>query len=204
VVYPPVATADFEVPRRGAEHFVTAGRLVGYKRFDLMVEAFRRRPDLKLVVIGEGPESARLKATAPRNVEFTGRIKRREMLDLYSNARAFLHAAVEDFGIAPVEAQAAGLPVIGLGDGGLLETVVPPGTGAAVTGIHFARQTVEGLLDALIEFERHEDAIDPEACRRNARRFDGSVFRRRMAAILNEALARRNEPGGAEVRVAAE
>jgi glycosyltransferase involved in cell wall biosynthesis len=206
VVYPPVSTKAFEVARRGSDHFVTAGRLVGYKRVDLMVEAFARRPDLKLVVIGEGPELRRLRANAPRNVEFTGRIPRAEMLDIYGNARAFIHAAVEDFGIAPVEAQAAGLPVIGLGQGGVLETVVPPGARQPITGVHFADQTADALLAGLADFERHEDTIDPESCRRNARRFDESVFHRRMAAILSDALARRDDLSGhaTGTRVAAE
>jgi glycosyltransferase involved in cell wall biosynthesis len=188
VVYPPVATTAFGVARRWPSHFVTAGRLVGYKRFDLVVRAFARRPDLKLVVIGEGPELSHLKSIAPKNVEFTGRIARRDMLDIYADARAFIHAAVEDFGIAPVEAQAAGLPVIALGKGGALETIVGLGAGPAPTGVHFAEQTVDGLLDGLSVFEEYEDRFNPDTCRRNARRFDESVFRRRMSVILDQAL----------------
>ncbi|MEO8668809.1 MAG: glycosyltransferase, partial [Bauldia sp.] len=206
VVYPPVATAEFDVPRRGSDHFVTAGRVVGYKRVDLICEAFARRPDLKLVVIGEGPELRRVKSIAPKNVTFTGRLPRPEMLDIYANSRAFIHAAVEDFGIAPVEAQAAGLPVIGLGQGGILETVIERGDSRAATGVHFAEQTVDSLLAGLAAFERQGDAIDPEACRRNARRFDESIFRRRMSAILDQALARKDDhfEGFAGERVAAE
>jgi glycosyltransferase involved in cell wall biosynthesis len=206
VVYPPVATAEFDVPRRAADHFVTAGRLVGYKRFDLVVQAFARRPELKLVVIGEGPELPHLKSIAPKNVEFTGRIPRRQMLDIYAASRAFVYAAVEDFGIAPVEAQAAGLPVIGLGQGGILETVVGIGNGLPATGVHFSEQSVEGVLEGLGAFERHEDAIDPEACRAHARQFDESVFRRRMATILDQALMRKDDhfDRHASTRVAAE
>lgn len=180
VIYPPVQTERFAAERRAGRHFVTAARLVDYKRIDLIVQAFAQRPDLKLVVIGDGPDMSKLRSIATQNIELVGRVSDDEMRNIYAESRAFVFAALEDFGIAPVEAQAAGLPVIALGIGGTAETV-----NHGRTGILYREQTVGDLLEAIKNFEICESKLTPEACVANAGRFSASQFRRSMSELIN-------------------
>jgi glycosyltransferase involved in cell wall biosynthesis len=191
VVYPPVDTSRVDAggpaPDR-ADFYLTVSRLVPYKRVNLLVEAFRRRPDARLVVIGDGPERRRLEATAPANVTFLGYQPEAVVLDHFRRARAFLYAAEEDFGIVPVEAQAAGTPVVAYGRGGAGETIVGLGRPGA-TGVLFDEQTPEAVLAALERFERHADELTPEHCRRNAERFAGARFRDELCTAVEQAYA---------------
>jgi glycosyltransferase involved in cell wall biosynthesis len=191
VVYPPVDTSRVAAGGAASERgdfFLTVSRLVPYKRVNLLVEAFRRRPDARLVVIGDGPERRRLEATAPANVTFLGFQPEDVVLDHFRRARAFLYAAEEDFGIVPVEAQAAGTPVVAYGRGGACETIVGLGRPGA-TGVLFDEQTPEAVLAAIERFERHAGELTPENCRRNAERFAGARFRDEFTNAVEQAYA---------------
>jgi glycosyltransferase involved in cell wall biosynthesis len=177
VIYPPVEAGTGAVEARhpgGA--YVTVSQLVPYKRVDLLAEAFRRLPDRELIVIGEGPEQARIAAIAPRNVRMVGALSEVERDDWLRQARAFVFAAEEDFGIAPVEAQAFGVPVIAFGRGGTAETILGLDT-ATPTGVLFGEQKADAITCAVRDFERNEARIRPQACRANADRFAPARFR---------------------------
>lgn len=200
VVYPPVHVDRFaalpDAPR--GTHYVTLSRLVPYKRIDLIVEAFRRLPHLRLRVIGDGPDRARLEADRPANVEFVGRIGDREVAAELGAARAFVFAAEEDFGIAPLEAQAAGVPVIAYGKGGVLETI--RGSDAQhPTGVFFPEQTAASVAHAIELFEAHADRYTAAACRENAGRFAPERFRAAIGVVIADALRQRVATPGAPV-----
>lgn len=175
VVYPPVDT-EFFTPSaavaREAGLYVTASRMVPYKRMPMIVEAFASMPTRRLVVIGEGPDLARARALGAPNVSFLGRLGREGMRDWFRRASAFVFAAEEDFGIVPVEALGCGTPVIGYGRGGVRETVLDPDC-----GVLFESQTVEGLRDAVLRFESDAAMRDAgAACRAQAERFSEREF----------------------------
>lgn len=174
VIYPPVNTKAFAPSGRPPENFyLVVSRLVPYKRIDLAIETCNRL-GRRLVVVGTGPEEKRLRELAGPTVQLLGRRDDAELSDLYARCRAFLFPGLEDFGIAPVEAQAAGRPVIAFGEGGAGETVVH-----GETGLHFAEQSVDALAAAIEEVERR--TFDPTRCRANAQRFDVGHFREHMA-----------------------
>jgi glycosyltransferase involved in cell wall biosynthesis len=158
---------------------VTVSRLVPYKRVDVIVEAFRRLPERRLTIVGDGPERRRLARDLPRNVTLAGRLDDSKMAQMLGQARAFVFAAYEDFGIAAVEAQAAGTPVIAFREGGSSETIRDI-DGAEPTGVLFDAQTPEAIVAAIARFERA--TIDADACRRNAARFSEARFRAEFAA----------------------
>jgi glycosyltransferase involved in cell wall biosynthesis len=179
VIYPPVDVSGFSMGsgKRDA-YYLAVSRLVPYKKMDLIVEAFSAMPHRKLVVVGDGPELAKIKSKAGSNIELVGYQSREVIKDLMQHARALVFAAVEDFGITPVEAQACGTPVIALGKGGALETIVGLGTSKSPTGLFFAQQEVGSLIEAISTFERRSDEIEPAACRANAERFAQTRFLR--------------------------
>jgi glycosyltransferase involved in cell wall biosynthesis len=191
VIYPPVDTEFFtpatasvrgeEVKRE--EFYVTASRFVPYKRVDMIASAFRSLADRKLVVIGDGPDEAKVRAAAGLNVELVGRLSREEVRSYLRRARAFVFAAEEDFGIAPVEAQACGTPVIAFGRGGVMETVRGLDS-ATPTGVFYAEQTAEALAEAVRRFEALTRPISAEACRANALRFGAEIFRERFRSFV--------------------
>ena len=184
VVHPPVDTNAFTLnnaPR--TTNFITAGRIVQYKRIDLLVAAFRMRPNEQLIVIGDGPERHALAAGAPPNVHFSGRLPLPEMRAHMQSARAFLFAAEEDFGITPLEAQACGTPVIAFGRGAATETI--RGLDAeAPTGVFFGAQTPNAVVRALDDFDAYGSVITADACRNNAMRFATSRFDHGMRDVL--------------------
>jgi glycosyltransferase involved in cell wall biosynthesis len=196
VVYPPVdverfaatASAGDRDPRRSP--YVTVSRLVPYKRIDVIVDAFRELPDRTLVVVGDGPERARLSATLPPNVTLAGRLDDGATAAQVAAAAAFLIAAEEDFGIAPVEAQAAGTPVIAYGRGGALETVRGLDH-ARPTGLFFDEQTPAALAAAVRRFESARGRIDAADCREHARAFAPARFRAEFEGVVAATLARR-------------
>jgi len=142
VIYPPVDVTEFSIGTQRESFYLAASRLVPYKRMDMIVEAFAAMPDRKLVVVGDGPELAKVKAKAGPNVEILLYQPFEVLKDLMQRARAFVFAAEEDFGITLVEAQACGTPVIALGKGGALETVVGLGSRGRPTGLFFHKQQV--------------------------------------------------------------
>jgi glycosyltransferase involved in cell wall biosynthesis len=182
VIHPPVDVDRFAMRRDKEEFFLVASRMVPYKRVELVAEAFRRMPDRRLVIVGGGPCEAAVRAAAggATNIELRGHVGQDELVQLMQGARACLHAAEEDFGIALVEAQACGTPVIAFIRGGARDIVRPP-PAASPTGVLFPAQTADAIVAAMEQFDRHEYAITPEACRRNAMRFTRQRFR---AAIL--------------------
>jgi len=197
VIYPPVDTETFTPTATERESFyVTTSRLVPYKRIDLIMDAFAGLPDRQLVVIGDGPEASRLRARAAPNVRLLGRQPLPVLLDHLQRARAFVFAAVEDFGIAPLEAQACGTPVIALGQGGALETIRGLDS-PSPTGVFFADQTVESLRSAVMRFEQESSRIDPEACRANALRFRADRFRREFGEFVRDRYSRFRQEVGA-------
>lgn len=201
VIHPPV---DIEglTPNAGAraDYYLTVGRLMGYKRVDLMLEAFAALPDRRLVVIGDGPELAALRSKAPRNVQLLGwqpdEVVRRHLRE----ATAFIFAAVEDFGIAPLEAQACGTPVIALGRGGAAETIAGLES-TAPSGVLFDEQSAQALAAAVRRFESARAGITAAACRANAERFSAARFREQFSALLaREAAAWRDARAAAARR----
>lgn len=167
VLHPPVDVTRFTVGD-GGSRFVVLSELVPHKRIDLVVSVFTAL-GLPLTVIGDGPDLARLTALGGATVEFTGRIPDEEVESRLAACSALVQCSTEEFGIASVEAQASGRPVIALGQGGALETVVP-----GVTGILFGEPTAASLTAALEQFE--SGSFDPVACRRQAERFSPEVF----------------------------
>lgn len=194
VIYPPVRTQRYAMKAEKEDHYVTVSRLVSYKRIDLILDAFRMMPSRKLIVVGDGPEMPALRAACPPNVTLLGRQPDEVVAHHLQAARAFVFAAHEDFGISPVEAQACGTPVIAYGAGGSLETVRPPDSGAAPTGLLFPRQTAASLVDAVDAFEAAGPVFDPYACREWAERFSEARFKHQFAGCVDEAwsLWRRN------------
>lgn len=180
VIFPPVATQRFTLQARKQDYFLIASRMVPYKRVELVAEAFARMPQHRLVICGDGP-SLPLVQTAARgaaNIELRGRVSNEELVTLTQNARACVFMAEEDFGIATVEAQACGTPVLAFGKGGAVDIVQP-----GVTGLLFPEQSAASLQEAVTAFGTL--ALSPEACRANAERFSEAAF---CAAI--EAAAR--------------
>ncbi|MFM0692870.1 glycosyltransferase family 4 protein [Paraburkholderia graminis] len=188
VIPPPVNVDEFELCTHKEEFYLTASRMVPYKRIDLIVETFSTTPHRKLIVIGDGPEMAAIRAKAAPNVTILGYQAIGVLKSYLQRARAFVFAAEEDFGIVTLEAQACGTPVIAFGKGGSLETVVPVGD-AHPTGIYFGSQTVVSMLDAIDRFERQHEQITPAACRANAERFSAAVFRRAFMAEVTRTIA---------------
>lgn len=179
VVYPPVDTGAFALSEEREDFYLTASRLVPYKKIDVLVEAFAHMPHKRLVVIGEGPELGKLRAAATPNVTFMGYQNFEVLRSFVQRARGFVFAAREDFGIVLVEAQAAGTPVIAFGRGGAPETVRGLDC-ERPTGVLFDEQTPESVVGAIETFERESHRIVPSECRANALRFGVDRFRDEM------------------------
>lgn len=184
-IYPPVDVERFVFREDKENLYVTASRMVPYKRIDLIVEAFSEMPDKKLVVIGDGPEMKKIRSKASQNIEIIGYQPNHVMLDYMQRAKAFVFAAEEDFGITPVEAQACGTPVIAFGKGGALETIRPYGV-ERPTGLFFEKQNVESIIHAVNMFETLKHEILPSDCRENALRFSVDRFKREMSDYVDE------------------
>lgn len=176
VIYPPVNVSDFSFYDKKDDYYITASRLVPYKKVDLIVEAFSQMPDKKLVVIGNGPDFNKVKEKATPNIELLGYQSADVLKEYMQHAKAFVFAGEEDFGIAPVEAQACGTPVIAYGKGGVLETIRGYGEFRHPTGLFFKEQTVSSIVSAIHDFENISKDIKFEDCRENALRFSSENF----------------------------
>ncbi|MCQ0572072.1 glycosyltransferase family 4 protein [Klebsiella pneumoniae] len=181
VIYPPVDVERFSLCECKDDYYFTASRMVPYKRMDLIVEAFSHMPDKKLVVIGDGSEMDKIKSKATKNIEILGYQPNSVMQEHMRQAKAFVFAAEEDFGITPVEAQACGTPVIAFGKGGALETVK-----SNVTGILFERQEISSIIDAVNKFELNQDRISYMECRLNAENFSVPRFQNEISTYISE------------------
>lgn len=187
IIYPPVYVGEFSaLPKSKEDFYFTSSRMVPYKKIDLIVETFSKAfPDKKLIVIGDGPDFKRIKALAGENVTLLGYQKFDVLKDHLARAKAFIFAAEEDFGIAPLEAQASGTPVIAFGKGGALETIRGLDDGNP-TGLFFIEQTVTELTKAINLFEQNVDKISAESCVINAQRFSDSRFRSEFKKFVED------------------
>jgi glycosyltransferase involved in cell wall biosynthesis len=179
IIFPPVNTSRFTPASSVDDYYLMLGRLVPYRRIDLLIEAFNQlgRP---LIIAGQGRDRARLEAMAGPNVRFLGYVPDEQLPELIARCRAFLFPGEEDFGIAPIQAMAAGRPVIAYAAGGALETVVPG------TGILFETQSVEAIVEAVESYDPCE--ADPEFIRSHAMQFDTGVFRHKINAFVERCM----------------
>lgn len=172
VIYAPVDLRKFYIARDIGSYFLTGGRLVAYKRFDLTIKVFNKI-GWPLKIFGTGPEAKSLKKLARPNIEFLGRVSDNKLARFYAYARAFIFPQEEDFGITPLESMASGRPVIAYARGGALETVIP-----GKTGIFFERQDEKSLLAAIRGFR--ENDFNPAEIREYASQFDVRIFEKRI------------------------
>jgi len=180
VIYPPVDVDKFTLREAKEEFYLTASRMVPYKKIDLIVEAFSQT-DKKLLVIGDGPDMAKIKSKAGKNVELLGFADDKTMADLMGRAKAFVFAAEEDFGITPVEAQACGTPVICFGRGGARETVLD-----GESGLYFMEQNTKELLAAVAKFEQNYDKFEPAKIRENSLKFSRARFEAEIKSYVEK------------------
>jgi glycosyltransferase involved in cell wall biosynthesis len=198
IINPPVDVNKFTFNPKAdkEEYYLCVSALVPYKRIDVIVDAFNELKDKKVVIIGYGNIRKELeKRRISDNIKFLGWVDDKELAELYQRARAFIYVAEEDFGIAPVEAQAAGLPVIAYGKGGVAETVIPLSgrlKGASPTGLFFDTQDKGSLVKAINEFEKMENVFDPVKIRNHALNFSEVNFIENMKSFLSKRLGRQN------------
>jgi glycosyltransferase involved in cell wall biosynthesis len=185
LIHPPVDTHRFQPSRECDDYYLVVSRLVPYKRIDLAVQAFNRleRP---LMIAGDGRDREALEALAGPTVTFLGYVPNEELPALFARCRAYVLPGREDFSIAPVQAQAAGRPVIAYGAGGALDTVI-----AGQTGAFFHQQTPEALMEAVRAFD--PQTIDPDACCANARRFAVTVFEDKLSRFVRQSIRSESE-----------
>ena len=187
VIHPPVSMSSHAAVPPAGDYYLTLGRLGKQKRVDILIRACNEL-GRKLLIAGTGREEKYLKSIAGPTIEFLGYVPDEAVPELYANCRAFLFAAIEDFGIAPVEAQSYGRPVIAYGHSGSLETVrVSDPQGRPDTGVFFPFQTVESLTDALLRFEKIEGQFNPQVIQEHARKFDSATFVEAFTAFVDNA-----------------
>lgn len=195
VIYPPVDLSSWVMTPEKDDFYLTVSRLVPYKKVGLIVEAFNRMPEKKLVVIGDGSNFNEIRATARNNVSMMGFQPFEVMRGHMQRARAFVFAAEEDFGISMVEAQACGTPVIAFGKGGALE-IVQDESAEEPTGMFFGEQTPEAIVQSVHMFEQNSAYFRPIACRKNATRFSTERFRRAFVDFCEEAVTSHTDRKG--------
>lgn len=180
IIYPPVDVNRFAPANKIEDYYLIVGRLVPYRRIDLLIAAFNKmaRP---LLIAGSGRDRERLEALAGPTVQFLGYVPDADLPDLYARCRAFVFPGEEDFGIAPIQAMAAGRPVIAYAAGGVLDSVIPGQTGAL-----FAEQSVDGIIQAVEAFDAVP--VDTAVIRRHAEQFDSAVFKNKMQTFVEQKL----------------
>jgi glycosyltransferase involved in cell wall biosynthesis len=179
IIYPPVDTSRFQPSNATEDYYLIVSRLIPYKRIDLSIQAANRL-QVPLKIGGKGRDLERLQAMAGPTIEFLGYVPDDDLPDLMARCKAFLFPGLEDFGITPVQAQAAGRPVIAFGSGGALDTVIP-----GETGEHFHEMTVDALAAVMADFDTGR--YDPTIMRQHAQRFDTSVFHRQIGSYVEQA-----------------
>ncbi len=194
VVHPPIEIDGFTFQKDKEDFYMTASRMVPYKRLDLIAQAFSLLPDKKLIIIGDGPEMSKIRDIAQKssNIQIMGYQETDILRNYMQRAKAFLFAAEEDFGIIPVEAQACGTPVIAYGAGGALETVVGYDQEPKhATGLFFDKQTPESIKEAVVRFETLESQIKPENCYKKAQQFTADFFQNNIKTIADEEMKKK-------------
>lgn len=186
VIYPPVDVSAFTLRKEKEDFYLTASRMVPYKKMDLIVNAFAGMPDKQLYVIGDGPDMDKIKQKATANITLLGYQSFEVLLDYMQRARAFVFAAEEDFGITPVEAQACGTPVIAYGKGGALETVRGMHQ-ENPTGLFFKVQEEQAIQAAVAHFEQECSQFDAENIRQHALQFSPDIFKHQIKEYVGEA-----------------
>ncbi len=189
VIYPNVAVEKFVPGGTRGDFYLTSSRLTPYKRVLLIVEAFSKMPDRRLVVIGAGPQYERIRKAATSNVTIMGYQEFPVLLAHMQTAKAFIFAAEEDFGIAPLEAQACGTPVLAFFRGGASETVID-----GVTGFHFREQTTQAICEVVDRFESMDAPFEPLKIRAHAQRFSTPRFKREFRELVERAWANHQLP----------
>ncbi|WP_234945490.1 glycosyltransferase family 4 protein [Acetomicrobium thermoterrenum] len=182
VIYPPVDIDSFTLCEQKEDFFLTASRMVPYKKIDLIANAFSLMPDKRLYIIGDGPDFDKVKSKSGANVELLGYQPFEVLRDYMQRAKAFVFAAEEDFGIVPIEAQACGTPVIAYGKGGALESVTE-----GETGLFFDAQTTPSIIEAVHRFEDMKDSFIPAKIREKSLRFSKDRFKREFMSFVNDA-----------------
>jgi glycosyltransferase involved in cell wall biosynthesis len=184
VIHPPVDLSFFRPGDGERDYYLAVGRLIPYKRFDLVVEAFNKMGK-PLKIVGVGPDAAKLKLKGGKNVEFVGKVTDDELHELYQGAKALIFPQLEDFGIVPLEAMASGAPVIAYGAGGALETVKD-----GVSGLFFKEQTVDALVDAVERFEamaKKDEAWDSKNVADSVSDFASARFKSELRHFIEAA-----------------
>ncbi len=185
IIYPPVDTSRFAPQEHRDDYYLIVGRLVPYRRIDILIEAFNKMQK-PLVIAGSGRDRDRLEDLAGPTIEFLGYVDDEELPDLMARCRAFMWPGEEDFGISPIQAMAAGRPVIAYAAGGALETVIPGHTGAL-----FYEQSPQAIVDAVQQFDA--DSFDPYALNAFAGQFDTAAYKRKMQKFVDEKLAQKKK-----------
>ena len=181
VIYPPVDVDKFMLSNRKEDFYLTASRLVPYKRIDLVINAFNQMPERKLILIGSGPESEKLRKIANSNIEFIAHQSAEKLGEYMQKAKAFVFAAEEDFGIIVVEAMSCGTPVIALNKGGTAESVLN-----GKTGILFNKQNHASIVKAIDEFEKMEGVFNPQIIREYSFKFSRKLFEENLRKFVRE------------------
>lgn len=189
VIFPPVSVEQFTPTKIKGDYYITASRMVPYKRMDLVAAAFVEMPDRHLVIAGDGPEAKRIErlCKGSSNITILGHVEFSKLRKMMEEAKCFIFAAEEDFGIVPVEAMACGTPVIAFGRGGATETIID-----GETGIFFPEQTVESIRSAVERFEM-DGKVDSEKCRARAEQFSDRRFKSEFAALVAKAIETRSK-----------
>lgn len=187
VIYPPVDLEKFKLNSEvRSDYYVTCSRMVSYKKIDLIVDTFSNElKDKKLLVIGDGPDRKKIQKLAKSNITFLGSANDEILYDKISNSKAFIFAAYEDFGIAPIEAQSCGTPVIAFGKGGALETIKGMDS-IKPTGVFFKKQNSKSLAESVLIFEKNYSKFIPENCRDNAKRFSIERFKNEFKTFIEQ------------------
>jgi glycosyltransferase involved in cell wall biosynthesis len=205
VINPPIDTERAFIADDPEDYYLAVGRLVPYKRTEILIEACNRlgRP---LRIVGDGPEMKRLRSVAGPTIQFVGKLSTSELWHTYAHCRALLFAADEDFGMVPLEAQACGRPVVAYGMGGSLETVrgYPdrvgrrPGRESDATGMFFYSQTADAVAAAILRLEAVESELSAQAIQEHARQFDTGIFIEKIRQFVSEVLATSSQSSRSE------
>jgi glycosyltransferase involved in cell wall biosynthesis len=180
VIHPMISASKYKISKETKGYFLAVGRLIPYKKFDLIIETFNKI-GLPLKIIGTGNMENELKKNAKGNIEFLGYIPEKELINLYSECEALIFPQLEDFGITPLEAMASGRPVIAFKEGGAFDTIEN-----GKTGILFKKQTSPHLIEAIEKYQKEKKSFKPEIIKKHAENFDKKEFKTKLTNYIKE------------------